>query len=127
MAVAVAALFLALGAGAYAAVKLPSNSVGAAQLKSGAVTAAKLRANAVTSIKVKNHSLLGVDFKAGQLPVRVARRDGTAGAQGRHRPPGGQRRHRQPRATWPFRADPAAIGRIGVRRFWIGRPGKRCE
>ena len=33
MTVAVVALFLALGGGAYAAVKLPSNSVGTAQLK----------------------------------------------------------------------------------------------
>lgn len=79
MAVAITALFLALGTGAYAAVKLPSNSVGAAQLKRGAVTAAKLHANAVTSIKVKDRSLLGVDFKAGQLPAGA---QGTTGPQG---------------------------------------------
>lgn len=42
MAVALAALFVALGGGAYAATHLPANSVGAAQLKKSAVTPAKL-------------------------------------------------------------------------------------
>ena len=51
------AVFLALGGGAYAAFKLPTNSVGAKQIK----------ANAVTSKKVRNGSLLAGDFKAGQL------------------------------------------------------------
>src|SRR4051812_16235113 len=52
------ALFLALGGGAYAAFKLPDNSVGSRQIK----------ANAVKSSKVKDGSLLAGDFKAGQLP-----------------------------------------------------------
>src|SRR3954451_22337955 len=60
------AVFVVLGGGAYAATKLPKNSVGAAQLKK----------NAVTSPKVKNGTLLAADFKAGQLPA------GAAGAQG---------------------------------------------
>jgi hypothetical protein len=42
MVVALVALFVALGGGAYAALKLPANSVGAAQLKKKAVTPAKL-------------------------------------------------------------------------------------
>jgi len=42
MAVALVALFVALGGGAYAALKLPANSVGTAQLKKKAVTPAKL-------------------------------------------------------------------------------------
>src|SRR4029077_16712923 len=42
-AIAIAALFFALGGGAYAAVtSLPANSVGTKQLKNGSVTAAKL-------------------------------------------------------------------------------------
>src|SRR3954462_14693065 len=53
------AVFVALGGGAYAALRVPKNSVGSKQLK----------ANAVNSSKVKNGSLLEGDFKAGQLPA----------------------------------------------------------
>jgi hypothetical protein len=68
MAVALLALFVSLGGGAYAALKLPNNSVGPRQLKRGAVTGPKIRNDAVTSAKVKDASLLAKDFKAGQLP-----------------------------------------------------------
>ena len=80
--VATLALFIALGGGAYAAVKLPANSVGTKQLKS----------RAVTSAKVKNGSLLAADFADGQVPAGPrgaqgaageAGRDGAAGADGR--------------------------------------------
>jgi hypothetical protein len=57
--VAYLALFVALGGGAYAALKLPKNSVGSKQIKP----------NAVKSSKVANGSLLAGDFKAGQLPA----------------------------------------------------------
>jgi hypothetical protein len=50
---------VALSGGAYAATTLPPNSVG--------------------TVQVKNHSLLGVDFKAGQIP---------AGKRGPTGPPG---------------------------------------
>ena len=63
------AVFLALGGGAYAAFKLPRNSVGTKQIKK----------NAVTSAKVKNRSLRAIDFGSGQLPVGA---QGPAGAQG---------------------------------------------
>src|SRR3954453_21723387 len=56
--VATLALFLALGGGAYAAFKLPKNSVGSKQIKK----------NAVRTSKVKPGSLLANDFKPGQLP-----------------------------------------------------------
>jgi hypothetical protein len=46
MVVALIALFVAIGGGAYAATKLPNNSVGPAQLKKGAVTPPKLSASA---------------------------------------------------------------------------------
>jgi hypothetical protein len=62
-------LFLLLGGGAYAALKLPKNSVGTKQLKK----------NAVTGVKVKNHSLTAQDFRAGQLP---AGKEGSAGPKG---------------------------------------------
>ena len=50
-------LFLVLGGGAWAATKLPKNSVGTPQLK----------ANAVTGAKVKNGSLTGADVQASTL------------------------------------------------------------
>jgi hypothetical protein len=63
------AVFVALGGGAYAALRVPKNSVGSKQLK----------ANAVNSSKVKNGSLLEGDFKAGQLPAGP---QGPKGVQG---------------------------------------------
>lgn len=56
---ATVAVFAALGGGAYAAIQLPVNSVGKKQIRNGAVT----------SVKVKDRSLLGRDFKPGQLPA----------------------------------------------------------
>jgi hypothetical protein len=68
MAVALLALFLALGGGAYAAQQLAKNSVGSKQIKKGAVTNAKLGKNAVTGNKVKNGSLTGADINLATLP-----------------------------------------------------------
>lgn len=65
--VSVIALFCALGGGAYAAVKLPNNSVGTKQLRNRAVSNAKLGSNAVTGAKVKNGSLTGADIKLSSL------------------------------------------------------------
>jgi hypothetical protein len=76
MVVAVLALFVALGGGAYAATALPKKSVGAKQIKKNAVTAAKIRKNAVNSSKVRDGSLLARDFGTGQLPT------GPGGPQG---------------------------------------------
>jgi hypothetical protein len=71
------ALFVALGGGAYAAIKIPKNSVGTTQIKK----------NAVTTAKVKDHSLLQKDFKTGQIPAGAA---GAAGPQGPQGAPGPQ-------------------------------------
>lgn len=71
--VACLALALALSGTSYADVlNVPTNSVGTQQLK----------ANAVVSSKVKNRSLLGVDFKLGQLPPGAPGPKGDAGAPG---------------------------------------------
>lgn len=70
--VATLALFIALGGGAYAAVKLPRDSVGATQIKP----------SAVSSSKVRNGSLLAADFKRGQLPKGPKGDTGPAGAPG---------------------------------------------
>ena len=88
MIVALLAFFIALGSGAYAAVRLPANSVGTRQLKSGAVSGAKLHNNAVTSHKVKDDSLLAKDFKAGQLPTGPQGPKGNTGATGSQGPKG---------------------------------------
>jgi hypothetical protein len=78
MVMAAAALVVALGGTGYAAVVLPSNSVGTAQLKK----------NAVVSSKVKDGSLLKADFKAGQLSAGAAGPTGPAGPAGAVGPAG---------------------------------------
>jgi hypothetical protein len=74
MAVALIALFVALGGSGYAAVKLNG-----ANLTNRSVAGKKLKKSAVTGKEVKNRSLGAADFKAGQLP---------AGPQGATGPPG---------------------------------------
>jgi hypothetical protein len=70
--IATLALFLALGGGAYAALKLPKNSVGSKQIKP----------NAVSGSKVKNGSLQVSDFKTGQIPAGPKGDQGIQGPQG---------------------------------------------
>jgi hypothetical protein len=66
------AAFLALSGVAYAAVKLPANSVGERQIKRGAVR----------SDEVKNGSLAQQDFRAGVLPEAQSGSDGSSGSDG---------------------------------------------
>jgi hypothetical protein len=61
------AVILALGGSAYAAFKLPKNSVGAKQLKNASVTTAKLHRGAVNGSKVANNSLTGQQINAATL------------------------------------------------------------
>src|SRR5712692_2536391 len=68
MVVACLALLLALGGTGYAAIRLPRNSV--------------------TTVQVKDHSLLAVDFKAGQIPPGPVGPTGPAGPQGPAGPAG---------------------------------------
>jgi hypothetical protein len=74
-AIALTALFVALGGSSYAALSLPRGSVGTTQLRAGAVTSAKVR----------DGSLLSRDFRRGQLPRGAA---GATGAQGPAGPQG---------------------------------------
>jgi hypothetical protein len=78
--IATIAMFLALGGGAYAALKLPKNSVGAAQLKKGSVTGSK----------VKNGSLAASDFNRAALPRGPEGAMGPVGAKGPEGPEGPQ-------------------------------------
>jgi hypothetical protein len=80
-AIALVALFVALGGTSYAALNMPANSVGTKQLRNGAVTAAKVRKG----------SLLAKDFKPGQLPrgpQGLAGVQGSPGQQGQKGDPG---------------------------------------
>jgi hypothetical protein len=61
------AVFIALGGGAYAAAKLPTDSVGARQLKNGAVTTKKLANGSVTNQKLANNAVTGAKVMAGSL------------------------------------------------------------
>lgn len=79
------ALMVAMGGTSYAAVSLPSHSVGTPQLKNGAVTKVKLGKDAVRSSNVADHSLLASDFMAGQLPTGPR---GAPGANGQAGAPG---------------------------------------
>jgi hypothetical protein len=63
MVVAVIALCLSLGGGAYAAgVKIGKGAVGAKQLKSNAVTTAKIQNGAVNSAKIQDGTIVGGDL-----------------------------------------------------------------
>src|SRR5689334_13933817 len=76
--ISIIALAFAIGGTSYAALKLPTNSVGTRQIKK----------NAVTSAKVKDLSLKRQDFAVGALPVGPKGdtgppgRDGTNGMNG---------------------------------------------
>ena len=65
--VATLALFIALGGSAYAALRVPPNSVGARQLKASSVTNGKIASGAITAAKVAEHSLTGQDINLPAL------------------------------------------------------------
>jgi hypothetical protein len=58
-AIALAALFIALGGTSYAAVAIPKNSVGSEQLRKGAVTSTKIHTGAITPGKLSGKSFGG--------------------------------------------------------------------
>jgi hypothetical protein len=63
----VIAVFIALGATAFAATQLPKNSVGSKQLKKNAVTAAKIKKEAVTGAKIKKDTVTGAKVNEASL------------------------------------------------------------
>jgi hypothetical protein len=79
---ATVALFVALGGSSYAAVRLARNSVGSLQIKNRQVKRVDIARGAVDSSRVADGSLLGRDFKAGELPRGPAGPPGAQGAQG---------------------------------------------
>jgi hypothetical protein len=75
MVVAVTALFLSLGGASYAAVALPSNSIGSAQLKNQAVTFTKINPGAVGTVRINSSQVqrrvAGTCTSAGQAITSV--------------------------------------------------------
>jgi hypothetical protein len=61
------ALFVALGGSAYAATKLPKNSVGTKQLKAGSVTTPKIKNGAIASAKIKDGAITGAKVDLASL------------------------------------------------------------
>jgi hypothetical protein len=87
--VASAALLVALSGTSYATVlNVPKNSVGTSQLKRNAVKPTKLAPNAVRTAHVLNGSLLGADFKVGQIPQGPKGDKGDKGDRGDKGDPG---------------------------------------
>jgi hypothetical protein len=86
MAVALLALFVALGGSAVAGIELTRNSVGNEQIRAGSVTTTKLRNGAVTGAKVANGSLSGADVTG---PVTSAGSASIAGSANTVNCPGG--------------------------------------
>lgn len=79
--VATLALFAAVAGGAYAAFKLPKNSVGTKQLKNGAVTTKKLAKGAVTTKKLATGAVTTQQLANGAVTaanVAAANQDGSA-------------------------------------------------
>lgn len=66
-AMATVAVFIALGGSAYAALRVPPNSVGSRQIKAGAITAGKIASAAVNASKVSEHSLTGAQIDLSAL------------------------------------------------------------
>ena len=58
-AIALLALFTALGGTSYAALNLPAGSVGTRQLRDGSVTAKKLANGSITPVKLDSHTIGG--------------------------------------------------------------------
>jgi len=89
MAVAVFALFVALGGVSVAATAyLPRNSVGTEQIKNDSVTRAKIAHQSITSVLIKPGSLTASTFAAGQLPAGPKGDTGAAGPKGATGPAG---------------------------------------
>jgi hypothetical protein len=74
------AVFIALSGSAYAALRVPPNSVGTRQLKAASVTTGKLADGAITAAKVAEHSLTGADLNLPALGTVPQAADATNAA-----------------------------------------------
>jgi hypothetical protein len=76
------AVFISLGGGAFAALRLPANSVGTRQLKESSVTGHKVKDASLTGVDIKPQSLTGEDIKPGSLSSENLPRFGLANLLG---------------------------------------------
>jgi hypothetical protein len=81
-AVAYLALFVALSGTSYAALRLPSNSVGKRQIRRGAVTASKLHRGAVTASKLARGAVTASALAKGVLVTGARGASGPSGPRG---------------------------------------------
>lgn len=65
--IALLALFVALGGSAYAALRLPKNSVGTKQIRNGAVTTNKIANGAATGSKIADNTITGANIELSTL------------------------------------------------------------
>ncbi len=79
------AVFLVLGGGAYAATRLPKNSVKSVNIAPGQVKRPDIAGNAINTGKVADGGLTAADFAAGQLPQGARGEQGYRARQGRRR------------------------------------------
>jgi hypothetical protein len=77
-------LFIVLGGGAFAATKLPKNSVTSNQIKNGAIKGSDIAKSAITGANVKNGTLLASDFNTSSLPTALRGEQGPAGPPGQN-------------------------------------------
>jgi hypothetical protein len=76
------AVFIAMGGGALAALRIPANSVGNRQLKRSAVTGTKVKEGSLTGADIKPGSLTGESIKPGSLSAAVLPQFGLANLLG---------------------------------------------
>jgi hypothetical protein len=81
-AMATLAVFISLGGGALAALRIPANSVGNRQLKPNAVTGQKVKDASLTGADIKPQSLTGESLKPGSLTTANLPRFGLANLLG---------------------------------------------
>lgn len=103
MAVALIALFVALGGSSYAALKVTSKNV-----KDNSLRSADIRNNSLKSADVKDGSLLSDDFAADQLPQGAKGDKGDTGPQGPKGDPGATTAVM--RTGTPFTVGPTTFG-----------------
>ncbi len=120
-AIALLALFVALGGTAFAATQLPKNSVGAKQLKANAVSSGKIKDGAITAKDVKKGSLTGAVFAGGAAGLKGdPGGPGPQGAQGPQGPQGLQGAAGSARA-YAFVNPGACPGSPGICAFETGK------
>lgn len=75
------ALFVALGGTGYAAIRIPTNSVGNAQIQRNAVSASKIRAGAVGASEIRSGAVGASEIRANAVGSSEIRRDGVGASE----------------------------------------------